>query len=55
VATVLLSFNRKNKLDNSFNDEEEKRSEGRNKGDKDNQFEVNVKKIGKEWGEGNVM
>ncbi len=25
VANVLLSFNRKNKLDDSFNDEEEKR------------------------------
>jgi hypothetical protein len=49
VANILLSFNRKNKLDNSFNDEEEKCSEGENKGDTDDQFEANVKKSGKEW------
>ncbi len=54
VASILLSFNRKNRLDNSFNDEEEKSSEGENKGDKDDQFEAIVKKSGKEWGEGNV-
>ncbi len=33
-ANILLSFNRKNELDNSCNDEEEKNSEGENKGDK---------------------
>ncbi len=49
VANILLSFKRKNKLDDSFNDEEEKSSEGENKGDKDDQFEANVKKSGKEW------
>ncbi len=49
VASILLSFNRKNKLDDSFNDEKEKRSGGENKCDKDDQFEANVKKSGKEW------
>jgi hypothetical protein len=44
VANILLSFNRKNRLDNAFNDEEEQHSEGENKGDKDDQFEANVKK-----------
>jgi hypothetical protein len=53
-AKILLLFNRRNKLDNSFNDEEEKSSEGENKGDKDDQFEANVKKSGNKWGEGNV-
>jgi hypothetical protein len=55
VGNILLSFNRKNKLDNSCNDEEEKSSKGENKGDKDDQFEANVNKSGKEWGEGNVV
>jgi hypothetical protein len=54
VANILLSFNRKNRLDNSFNDKEDKRSEGEKWGDKDDQFEANFKKSGKEWGEGNV-
>jgi hypothetical protein len=54
VANILLSFNRKNKLDNSCNDEDKKSSEGENKGDKDDQFEANVNKTGHEWGEGNV-
>ncbi len=54
VANILLSFNRKNKLDNSCNDEEEKSSEGENKGAKDDQFEDNVNKSGHELGEGNV-
>jgi hypothetical protein len=49
VANILLSFKRKNKLDDSFNDEEEKSSEGENKGDNNDQFEANVKKNGKEW------
>ena len=35
------------------NDEEEKSSEGENKGDKDDQFEANVNKSGHELGEGN--
>jgi hypothetical protein len=51
VAIILLSFNRKNKLNNS---EEEKNSEGENKGDKYDQFEANVNKRGHELGEGNV-
>jgi hypothetical protein len=38
MANILLSFNRKNKLDDSCNDEEEKYSEGENKGDKYDQF-----------------
>ncbi len=31
VANILLSFNRKNRLDDAFNDEEEHCSEGENK------------------------
>jgi hypothetical protein len=54
VANILLSFNRKNILDYSCNDEEEKSSEGENKGDKDDQFEANINKSGHELGEGNV-
>jgi hypothetical protein len=54
VANILLSFNRKNKLDDSCNDEEEKNSEGENKGDKNDQFEANINKSGHELGEGNV-
>ncbi len=54
VANILLSFNRKNKLDNSCNDKEEKNSEGENKGDKYDQFEANVNKSGRELGEGNA-
>jgi hypothetical protein len=53
VANILLSFNRKNKFDNSCNDEEEKNSEGENKGDKYDQFEANVNKSGHKLGEGN--
>ena len=47
VANICLSFNRKNKLEDSCNDEEEKSSEGENKGDKDDQFEANVNRVGK--------
>jgi hypothetical protein len=54
VTNILLSFNRKTKLDNSCNDEEEKNSEGENKGDKNDQFEANVNMSGHELGEGNV-
>ncbi len=54
VANILRSFNRKNKLDDSCNDEEEKNSEGETKGDKHDQFEANVNKSGHELGEGNV-
>jgi hypothetical protein len=52
MANILLSFNRKNKLDGSCNDEKEKSSEGENKGDKDDQFEANINKSGHEWGKG---
>ena len=38
VANIVLSFNRKNTLDISYNDKEEKNSEGENKGDKYDQF-----------------
>jgi hypothetical protein len=55
VATILLSFNRKIKLDNSCNDKEEKNSEGENTGDKYDQFEANVIKSGHELGEENVF
>jgi hypothetical protein len=51
AANILLSFNRKNKLDDSCNDEEEKSSEGENKGDKYDQFEANIDKSEHELGE----
>jgi hypothetical protein len=54
VANILLSFNRKNKLDDSCNDKEEKNSKGENKGDQYDQFEVNINKSGHELKEGNV-
>ena len=54
VANILLSFNRKNKLDNSCYDKEEKNSKGENKGDKNDKFEANVNMIGHELGEENV-
>ncbi len=54
VASILLSFNRKNKLDDSCNNEEEKNSEGDDKGDKYNHFEANVNKSGYELGEWNI-
>jgi hypothetical protein len=54
VAIMLLSFNRKNILDNFCNDEEEKYSDRENKGDKDDQFEANVNKSGHELREENV-
>jgi hypothetical protein len=54
MSNILLSFNRKKKINNPCNGEEEKSSEGENKDDKDDQFEANIDKSGKEWGEGNV-
>ncbi len=54
VANIGLSLKKKNKMDNSFHDEEEKIHGGENKDDKDDQLEANVKESGKEWGEGNV-
>jgi hypothetical protein len=53
VANILLSFNRKNKLDNSCNNEDKKNSEEENKGDQYDQFEANLNKSGHELGEGN--
>jgi hypothetical protein len=53
VANILLSFNRKNKLDNSCNDKDEKNSDGENKGDQYDQFEAYVNKGRYELGEGN--
>ena len=54
VANILLSLNRKNILDNSCNDKEEKNSEGEDKGDKNDQFEANVNMSGRKLGGGNV-
>ncbi len=54
VASILLSFNRKNKLDDSCNDEEEKNSKGENKGNKYDQFEANANNSGYELGEENI-
>jgi hypothetical protein len=53
LANILLSFNRKNKLDNSCNHEEEKNSEGENEDDISDQFEAKVNNSGHELGEGN--
>jgi hypothetical protein len=41
-------------LDNSCYDEEEKNSEGENKGDKNDQFEAKVNMSGREFGNGNL-
>jgi hypothetical protein len=54
AANIRLSFNRKNTMDNSCNDKEEKNSEGENKGDKNDQFEANVNMSACELGKGNV-
>ncbi len=53
VANMLLSFNRKKKLDDSCNDEDKKNSDGENKGDQNDQFEANLNKSGHALGEGN--
>ncbi len=53
MANIILLFNRKNKLNKSCNDEEDKNSEGENKGDKYDQFEANLNKSGHELGERN--
>jgi hypothetical protein len=50
VANILLLFNRKNSLYSLCNDEEEKNSEGENKGDQYDQFEANVNMSGHELG-----
>jgi hypothetical protein len=54
AANILLSFDRKNKLDDSCNDEEEKNSEEENEGDKYDQYETNANKSGHESREENV-
>jgi hypothetical protein len=54
VVNIILSCNRKNKVDGSCNDKEENNSEGENKGDKNDQFEAGVKMSGRELGEGNI-
>jgi hypothetical protein len=54
MENILLSFNRKNKLNDSSNDKEEKYNEGENKGDKYDRFKANVNKSWNELGEGYV-
>jgi hypothetical protein len=54
VTNILLSFHRKNKLEDSCNDKEEKNSEGENKGDKYDQIKASIDKSGHELGDGNV-
>jgi hypothetical protein len=54
VANILLSLNRKNRLDNSCNDKEENNGEGENEGDINHQYEANVKMSACELGKGNV-
>ena len=54
VANILLSLNRKNKLDNSCNDKEDNNGEGENEGDINYQFEANVKMSARELGKGNI-
>ncbi len=51
VANILLSFNRKNKLDDSCNDKDEKNNERENKDDQYDRFKANVNKSGHELGE----
>jgi hypothetical protein len=53
VTNILLSFNRKNKLDDSCNDKDEKNSDKKNKSDQYDLIEANVYKSGHELGEGN--
>jgi hypothetical protein len=53
VANILLSIVRKNKLDDSCNDKDEKNSDGENKVDQYDQFEANLNKSGHELGERN--
>jgi hypothetical protein len=42
VANILLSSNRKNTLDSSCNDKEDKNGEGEKEGDTNEKFEANV-------------
>ncbi len=42
VANMLLSLNRNNKLDNSYNDKKDKNGEGGNEGDINYQFNADI-------------
>jgi hypothetical protein len=54
VANILLSLNRKNKLDNSCNDKKDKNGEGGNEGGINYQFDADVKMSARELGKGNI-
>jgi hypothetical protein len=54
VANILLSLNRKNKLDNSCNDKKDKNGEGGNKEDINYQLDADVKMSARELGKGNI-
>ncbi len=54
VANILLSLNRKNKLDNSCNDKKDKNGEGGNKEYINYQFDADVKMSACELGKGNI-
>jgi hypothetical protein len=53
VANILLSFNRKSKLDDSCNGKDKKNCEGENKGSQSDQFEANINMSGHALGKGN--
>jgi hypothetical protein len=53
-ASILLSLNRKNKLDISCNDKKNKNGEEGNKGDINYQFDADVKMSVHELGKGNI-
>jgi hypothetical protein len=54
VANIPLLLNRKNTLENLCNDKEENNSEGENYGDKNDQFDANIKMSAHELGKENV-
>jgi hypothetical protein len=54
VANILLSLNRKNKLDNPCNDKKDKNGEGGNKGDINYQLDADVKMSARELGKENI-
>ncbi len=54
MANILLSWDRKNKLDNSCNDKKDKNGEGGNKGDINYQFDADIKMTARELGKGNI-
>ncbi len=51
VANILLSLNRKDTLDSSCNDKEDKNGEGENEGDTNEKFNANVNTSAHELGE----